>query len=1633
MAWRSSRGTARTRAAVVLPLLGWALAPCPATGQIEIRAAEREAELARIELEELPLRRHLLSHEELAVWLPEGWKGPRRTESGRTVFASAEGRRLLVLGRHPTPPGAGLLPILEELLRSLEGRELVAEVESVRRIRIAGRDAFEVAGTAARDGGEEAARFVVSMDPDHEHYRMFLLRGPDEPGEPVDVAFKRLIRDWSPLDGGVWTSSFELLRESLIEDQPSLAWAERNRLFDAMARPEAIGQPWFEERLRELARQDPRLLLDGVLHHHPRVRIGCIEALDPAGLEEPGRTDFYAAVMVDADPAVRFRVARRIVDDAGTAAAVLARLLEGDSEVSRAGAFQLLAAAPEERRAALVAGAFSDRKHYPEASQPFLAATLAEWGARDEAEALLRAAWKRTRVETLERATWLELLDLGDREALEAARRRLERPLQSSPLPLSAAAAAVAIHAEVGAVEPWRQLATSMEQESEGGLDGELDEELQAARGILEELISYLESLPETPSADDECQALDRLRGGRAWIASRRRDRACPAETATGLVRASVPRPGAYFFALLDLVGRLEMGSAVHNQAFHSLLDRLERLVDDWAGDPITAAATGVDLDAPWELQWWGTADRGGGTGGAPASGGAALRLSSSDPERVLDTVLRASSGRLDLEALSRGVLSTSALPLLPLGIAALWSEEQELVTGTDSSSSTPAPTETYLALGAAAPWGEHEHRPLYALEVDEEGSEWQLTHLLRRGAEVTLTDAAEPPPATGDARDPGPGEPPLWSRLEVDLDGLFGQYAPDEVRELSELSGGDLSFSAGTALEPDALATTFRLDGLSEDWLSLGRNVSPRDLRAPQKLLPESCLTWVGLSLNPPDLTERLRDGSLDPLADLHPRLKRRILELVEHLDGEAGVAVVGAPDPRSEDAAEEWKSRAVGYLSVEPAAADRFLRKVARRHESHAGRRFHRLGNLYLARVGRFLVAASNTEILSTLGRPPYLASSPMYRQVASRAPADAMLWAGWDTGRLADAVGESIGRRDGGEASTFPLEIFRSFGGIAGWLRRSDTALVGELATRPRLQSEATQARVRRLTGYGDLVRGSISARGLPRRAADEPPQALFEVTLRLPEELPDIELDWANERLDQELLGPGLYRFVSRAAAALPERSEVTLPITDPDLLPYTRNEHNLELHSEEIRELAETIRGDESDPARIVRAIVEWAHDRLDYTVVEEDVSTERILATRQADCTEFSQLTIALTRSLGIPARPVHGAYLGGDAAYFHRWAEVYLDRWYEVDSTWGVVQVPATNLRIPPDDGLFLASLPGVRFTVEAVAGADGGWARRLPAGQDLAPEGPADIAIDGDRILVALPAVAERSPAADRRVLYSGDGGRTFSELPAPDESGRPLRMLGGHRRLLWFHRAGDPAGGLAVHELDAARGWRRLRLPPALRESEDWTVGLYSGGYLALAGTSSRLLVLDRDLALEATVALPDDGAGEWVLAREQGLLARSIEGEGITLHQWNGDGWAAPEEIADSAELAVIDVHRSGDRVQVVSRHRPTGQILRLGVGGETPTRHSLSPVEARALAATTSAADAEWAVWVDGRDRVLTRRPLPSSNSKAPISQQGALDDWYTKRWAGVKIAAVDAPNGDIETLSSHEYPLVFEP
>ncbi len=85
------------------------------------------------------------------------------------------------------------------------------------------------------------------------------------------------------------------------------------------------------------------------------------------------------------------------------------------------------------------------------------------------------------------------------------------------------------------------------------------------------------------------------------------------------------------------------------------------------------------------------------------------------------------------------------------------------------------------------------------------------------------------------------------------------------------------------------------------------------------------------------------------------------------------------------------------------------------------------------------------------------------------------------------------------------------------------------------------------------------------------------------------------------------------------------------------------------------------------------AIFNWVRDNLSYSFYYNTkygaVST---LAKRTGNCCDTTHLMVALLRTIGIPARYVHGyCKFSSGNSYGHVWAQVYIDgKWYTADAT---------------------------------------------------------------------------------------------------------------------------------------------------------------------------------------------------------------------------------------------------------------------------------------------------------------------------------------------------------------------------
>jgi transglutaminase-like putative cysteine protease len=130
-----------------------------------------------------------------------------------------------------------------------------------------------------------------------------------------------------------------------------------------------------------------------------------------------------------------------------------------------------------------------------------------------------------------------------------------------------------------------------------------------------------------------------------------------------------------------------------------------------------------------------------------------------------------------------------------------------------------------------------------------------------------------------------------------------------------------------------------------------------------------------------------------------------------------------------------------------------------------------------------------------------------------------------------------------------------------------------------------------------------------------------------------------------------------------------------PLTDADrsrFAPYLAANNNVVI-DDAIRQLADQIVGDESNPVLAARKLYDWVLHNVDYWVKDPKNmkaspvgSTTYCLTFRTGNCTDFESLWTSLARAKGIPTRIVYGSFFKPDLngndldQSYHCWAIFY-------------------------------------------------------------------------------------------------------------------------------------------------------------------------------------------------------------------------------------------------------------------------------------------------------------------------------------------------------------------------------------
>ena len=125
--------------------------------------------------------------------------------------------------------------------------------------------------------------------------------------------------------------------------------------------------------------------------------------------------------------------------------------------------------------------------------------------------------------------------------------------------------------------------------------------------------------------------------------------------------------------------------------------------------------------------------------------------------------------------------------------------------------------------------------------------------------------------------------------------------------------------------------------------------------------------------------------------------------------------------------------------------------------------------------------------------------------------------------------------------------------------------------------------------------------------------------------------------------------------------------------------FTQPELHIESANPQIQSRSKELSKGKKTACDQVRAFYDYAGDKLIYTYNQNDWGAQATLGEMGSDCTEYADLTIALSRAAGIPARYYEGLlYLENKtddlAKTEHAWLDVYLPGtgWVAMDPTLG-------------------------------------------------------------------------------------------------------------------------------------------------------------------------------------------------------------------------------------------------------------------------------------------------------------------------------------------------------------------------
>jgi len=540
--------------------------------------------------------------------------------------------------------------------------------------------------------------------------------------------------------------------------------------------------------------------------------------------------------------------------------------------------------------------------------------------------------------------------------------------------------------------------------------------------------------------------------------------------------------------------------------------------------------------------------------------------------------------------------------------------------------------------------------------------------------------------------------------------------YLSNLTQLFADPTDNEISPSKGIVTESGALKISnstwenlYQIQFTQSDWLKPFIGFQPEELAASRDLLPRTTIAYYFMNF---DAVAGWRDWSHQLLGAEQRKDLTSIWaidfekEVLPELGPECGVAVLGLPNIL----ADNWDLPWAAFFKLKSDKLERALQAGKLLTGSSTGLGLTptptpthiklKSGDLFIMVKGHFLVLSNSRLGITALDQKEKLISSRDFSRAAKQAPAGVVAFGGYNLEAAISAIGDSAADPLKTQQSSMISSLTKAFHSPNFYATANSDVVQGRFSLSMDREGRFSVSELSSLSKEYRLSYAQVEARGVPVQNQERLSSLKLRIRARAAGEIDRIREDVSStyqiaEKIsDKELELRVLPRHTE-------PKTSLALPIKGAEFAQYLQPGDESRSDDKSVIEKARSIAGEERDAWKVAGKLADWTYNNIKWKRVDY-ATAPQTLATLEADCLEFSQLYVAMARSLGLPARIVSGLAYSGTAFGGHAWVEVYVGDWIEVDPTWGTDFVDATHIRNSASGTLLTyASLNLVEFEV--------------------------------------------------------------------------------------------------------------------------------------------------------------------------------------------------------------------------------------------------------------------------------------------------------------------------------------------